>query len=48
MTLKITLKSRVMLKIKRTKDMSDAENFQGLTFLQYQTNFSVIKEKIPV
>ena len=28
MTLKITLKSRVTLKIERTKDMRNAENFQ--------------------
>ncbi len=37
MTLKITLKTRVTLKIERTKDLSNAENFQwdykGLTFL---------------
>ncbi len=36
MALKITLKKRVTLEIERTKDMSDAENFQwdykGLTF----------------
>ncbi len=37
MTLKITLKVRVSLKIERTKDMSNTDNFQwdykGLTFL---------------
>ncbi len=37
MTLKITLKKQVALKIERTKDMSNTENIQwdykGLTFL---------------
>ncbi len=38
MTMEITLKKGVKLKIERTKDMSNAENFQwdykGLTFLK--------------